>query len=131
MSDPVLRLGLDLAEVPRIAAALDRWGERFLSRIFVDGELSTRRAHPDAFAQHVAGRFAAKEAAMKALGTGWRGLGFREIVVGRERSGKPTLLLTGNARARADAMKVFQAEVTITHTGQMAAAVVALLCRAK
>jgi len=131
VSDPVLRLGLDLAEVPRIAAALDRWGERFVSRIFVDGELSTRRVHREAFAQHVAGRFAAKEAAMKALGTGWRGLGFREIVVGRERSGKPTLLFTGSAKARADAMKVFQAEVTITHTGSMAAAVVALLCRAK
>ncbi len=86
MSDPLLFLGLDLAEVPRISAALDRWGERFLSRIFVEGELSTRRVHREAFAQHVAGRFAAKEAAMKALGTGWRGLGFREIVVGRERS---------------------------------------------
>ena len=65
---------------------------------------------------------------MKALGTGWRGLGFREIVVGRERSGKPTLVFTGSAKARAESMGVFQAEVTITHTGQMAAAVVALLC---
>lgn len=129
MSDPVLFLGLDLAEVPRISAAIGRWGDRFLSRIFVDGELSTRRVHPEAFAQHVAGRFAAKEAGMKALGTGWRGLGFREIVVGRERSGKPTLVFTGKAKARAESMGVFQAEVTITHTGQMAAAVVALLCR--
>ena len=129
MSDPVLHLGLDLAEVPRIAAAVDRWGDRFLSRIFVEGELSKRRAHPDAFAQHVAGRFAAKEAAMKALGTGWRGLGFRDIVVGRERSGKPTLLFAGQAKARAEKMGVFQAEVTITHTSRTAAAVVALLCR--
>ncbi len=129
MSDPVLRLGLDLAEVPRISAAIQRWGERFLSRIFVDGELSKRRVHPAAFAQHVAGRFAAKEAAMKALGTGWRGLRFRDIVVGREASGKPVLSFTGRARSRAEAMRVFQAEVTITHTGKMAAAVVALLCR--
>jgi len=130
VSDSILHLGLDLAEVPRVSAALDRWGDRFLSRIFVDGELLFR-THPAAFAQHVAGRFAAKEAAMKALGTGWRGLRFREIVVGRERSGKPTLLFTGQAKARADAMRVFQAEVTITHTAQMAAAVVALLCRAE
>jgi len=57
------------------------------------------------------------------------GLRFRDIVVGRERSGKPTLHFTGKAKARAEAMRVFQAEVTITHTDQMAAAVVALLCR--
>jgi len=130
MSDPTLHLGLDLAEVPRISAAIARWGERFLGRIFVAGELSVRRAHPAAFAQHVAGRFAAKEAAMKALGTGWRGLRFRDIVVGREPSGKPTLRFEGKAKARSEAMGVFQAEVTITHTAHTAAAVVALLCRA-
>jgi holo-[acyl-carrier protein] synthase len=129
--DPVLFLGLDLAEVDRIAQAVDRWGNHFLGRIFSEGELSTRRSHPAAFAQHVAGRFAAKEAAMKALGTGWRGLGFREIVVGREVSGKPTLRFTGRAQARAEGMRVFQAEVTITHTPKTAAAVVALLCRPK
>ena len=120
---------MDLAEVPRIAAALERWGERFLSRVFTEGEISRRRKHPSAFAQHIAGRFAAKEAAMKALGTGWRGLRFRDIVVGREPSGKPVLRFEGRAKSRAESMGVFQAEVTITHTGTMAAAVVALLCR--
>ena len=70
---PVL-LGLDLTPVPRVAAVLDRFGERFLARVFVEGEIHRGRRHPRAFAEHVAGRFAAKEASMKALGTGRRGV---------------------------------------------------------
>ncbi len=82
-------IGIDLAEVARVAGVLERHGDRFLSRVFHPGEINRRRRHPRAFAEHVAGRFAAKEAAMKALGTGWRGLSFKEIVIGREPGGKP------------------------------------------
>lgn len=120
-------LGLDLTEVPRIARVLDRFGERFLTRVFNPGEMSRRRVHRAAFAQHVAGRFAAKEAAMKALGLGWRGLAFREIVIGRDPRGKPTLRFEGRARARAEELVVTSAEVTITHTRDLAAAAVALV----
>jgi holo-[acyl-carrier protein] synthase len=121
-----LLLGIDLTEVGRVADLLDRWGERFLERVFVPGEILRGRRHPRAFAEHVAGRFAAKEAAMKALGTGWRGVAFKEIVVGRESSGKPRLEFRGRALARARALRVLAAEVSITHTKTMAAAVVAL-----
>jgi holo-[acyl-carrier protein] synthase len=122
-----LLLGLDLAEVSRVAAVLDRWGERFLMRIFEPGELNRRRRHPRAFAEHVAGRFAAKEAAMKALGTGWRGVAFREITVRRDPRGKPVVQFHGRALERARRLKVVSAEVSITHTSENAAAVVALL----
>jgi holo-[acyl-carrier protein] synthase len=121
-----LLLGIDLTEVSRVADLLDRWGDRFLERVFQPGEILRRRRHPRAFAEHVAGRFAAKEAAMKALGTGWRGVAFKEIVVGREPSGKPRLEFRGRALERARALKVVRTEVSITHAKTMAAAVVGL-----
>jgi len=121
-----LLLGLDLTEVARVSELLARWGERFLQRVFLPGEVLRGRRHPRAFAEHVAGRFAAKEAAMKALGTGWRGIAFKEIFVGRELSGKPRLEFRGRALERARALGVLKAEVSITHTATMAAAVVAL-----
>lgn len=120
-------LGLDLTPVSRVAAVLDRFGERFLARVFVDGEINRGRRHSGAFAEHVAGRFAAKEAAMKALGTGWRGVAFREIAVRRDPSGKPRLEFSGRALARAKALGVVESEVSITHTADLAAAVVALV----
>jgi holo-[acyl-carrier protein] synthase len=121
-----LLLGLDLTEVSRVARILERWNERFIARVFQPGELRRTRRHPRAFAEHVAGRFAAKEAAMKALGTGWRGVAFREIVIEREASGKPRLSLRGRALDRARALGVTAAEISITHTADLAAAVVAL-----
>jgi holo-[acyl-carrier protein] synthase len=120
-------LGLDLTEVDRVAGVLERWGDRFVRRVFRPGELSRTRRHPRARAEHVAGRFAAKEAAMKALGTGWRGLAFRDVEVGRDPRGKPTLSFHGRALERSRELRVASTEVSITHTGTMAAAVVALL----
>ena len=125
---PIL-VGLDLTPVPRVAHVLERFRERFLARIFVEGEIQQRRRHPRAFAEHVAGRFAAKEAAMKALGTGWRGVAFREIAIRRSASGKPVLELTGRAAERARALGVFESEISITHTADLAAAVVVLVTR--
>ncbi len=124
-----LLLGLDLTEVDRIAGVLERHGERFLSRIFRDGEIRRARRHPRAFAEHVAGRFAAKEAAMKALGLGWRGLAFRDIEVGRDAHGKPLIAFHGRALERSRTLEVLSAEVSITHGRDIAAAVVALLTR--
>lgn len=124
-----LLLGLDLTEVDRIAGVLERHGERFLARIFREGEIRRARRHPRAFAEHVAGRFAAKEAAMKALGLGWRGLAFRDIEIGRDAHGKPLVTFHGKALARARVLEVLSAEVSITHGRDIAAAVVALLTR--
>ena len=123
---PGILLGIDLTEIDRIAGVLERHGERFLARIFLPGEIRTRR-HARSLAEHVAGRFAAKEAAMKALGLGWRGLAFRDIEVGRDERGKPLVTFHGAARRRAEALRVRSAEVTITHGREIAAAVVALL----
>ena len=120
-----LLLGLDLTEVERIAGVLERHGERFLSRIFRDGEIRRARRHPRAFAEHVAGRFAA----MKALGLGWRGLAFRDIEVTRDVHGKPLLAFHGKALERSRVLDVRSAEVSITHGRDIAAAVVALLTR--
>jgi holo-[acyl-carrier protein] synthase len=128
---PGLLLGLDLTEVGRVAAVLERHGERFLGRVFRDGEIRRARRHPRAFAEHVAGRFAAKEAAMKALGLGWRGLAFRDIEVGRDALGKPTLAFHGRALERARSLEVLSSEVSITHGRDVAAAVVALLTKAR
>ena len=128
MTDRVgLLLGLDLTEVDRVARVLSRHRERFLERVFREGEIRSQRRHPRAFAEHVAGRFAAKEAAMKALGLGWRGLAFRDIEVGRDARGKPLLSFHGKALDRARALNVRSCEVTITHGRDIAAAVVALL----
>src|SRR5215472_9145573 len=124
-----VRLGLDLTEVARISEILERWGERFLMRVFSPGELNRARRDPRAFAEHVAGRFAAKEAAMKALGLGWRGIAFRDIEVGRDGRGKPRLAFHGRALERAQALEVRLAEVSITHGRDVAAAVVALVTR--
>jgi holo-[acyl-carrier protein] synthase len=122
-----LLLGIDLTEVDRVEQVLERWGDRFVARVFRPGEISARRRHPRARAEHVAGRFAAKEAAMKALGTGWRGLAFRDIEVGRDPRGKPLLALHGRALARARELNVGSMEVSITHGKNIAVAVVALL----
>jgi holo-[acyl-carrier protein] synthase len=128
-SEVGLLLGLDLTEVDRVAGVLERHGERFLARVFRPGEIRLARRHPRAFAEHVAGRFAAKEAAMKALGLGWRGLAFRDIEIGRDERGKPLVAFHGKALARARSLEVLSAEVSITHGRDIAAAVVALLTR--
>jgi holo-[acyl-carrier protein] synthase len=119
-------VGIDLCEVPRIARALERHGARFLARLFHDGEIRRPPSSP-AHAEHVAGLFAAKEATMKALGTGVRGVAFREIAIARQPGGPPRLALHGRAAARASALGVTAAHVTITHTRELAAAVVLLL----
>ena len=122
----VLGLGVDLCEIDRIEEALARHGRRFLERVCVPGEvrrpLDSRR-----IGEHVAGLFAAKEAAMKALGTGMRGVAFREIAVARDPGGPPRLVLLGRARTHADALGIASAHVTITHGRREAVAMVLLL----
>ncbi len=122
----VVGLGIDLCEVDRIARAVERHGRRFLNRLFREGEIRRPPTSP-AFAEHVAGLFAAKEAAMKALGTGMRGVAFREISVVRRPGGPPQLALHGRAAARGELLGAAAAHVTITHTRGLAAAVVLLL----
>jgi holo-[acyl-carrier protein] synthase len=122
----VAGIGIDLCEISRIQDAIARHGERFVARLFVPGEIR-RPASSPAYAEHVAGLFAAKEAAMKALGTGLRGTAFSEIAVVRAPGGPPRLALLGRALDRARHLSVGAAHVTITHDRTTAAAVVLLL----
>ena len=122
----IIGLGLDATDIPRIAEMLERYGDRFLHRVFTDGEIAycTRRRNP---APHFAGRFAAKEAAMKALGTGHsRGVLWKDIEVVR-RGGPPQLRLHGGAARRAEAMRVPASLLTITHSDALALAQVMLI----
>ena len=122
----ILGLGFDATDIPRIGDALERYGDRFLRRIFTDGEIAycTRRRNP---VPHLAGRFAAKEAAMKALGTGHsRGVLWKDIEVFRA-YGPPQLRLHGGAAARAERMRVQSSLLTITHSEALAMAQVLLL----
>lgn len=121
----ILGLGIDLVDLARMARLLERHGEAALARICLEGEV--RIAAGAGRAAHVAGLFAAKEAAMKALGTGWaRGVGFRQIEVVRDPSGAPGLRLHGAALARADELGVRRLHLSITHDARAAAAVVVL-----
>lgn len=122
----IIGTGIDIAEVPRIAQAIERFGERFLNRIFTDGE----RRYCDSKANRVeryAGRFAAKEAAMKALGTGWsHGVRWRDCEVARKPGGRPTMLFHGKAREFASQLGVNNIALSITHTEEQAIAQVIL-----
>jgi holo-[acyl-carrier protein] synthase len=120
----VLGLGSDLIEIARIAASIDRFGERFLRRVYTPGEIAYCMRKKNA-AESFAARFAAKEAGAKALGTGIsHGIAWPEIEVRREPSGRPTLHWSGRARLRAAALGVRKSSLTLTHSREMAMAVV-------
>jgi holo-[acyl-carrier protein] synthase len=122
----IIGLGLDATEIDRVERTFRRFGDRFLNRIFTPGEIAyaTRRRNP---VPHLAGRFAAKEAAMKALGTGRsRGVLWRDIEVVRH-GGPPQLRFHGGAARRFEAMRATGSLVTITHSETLALAQVMLL----
>ena len=122
----IIAIGLDATDLPRIAEVLQRYGDRFLQRVYTDREIAycTRRRDP---VPHLAGRFAVKEAAMKALGTGHaHGVIWKDIEVIR-RGGPPQLQLHGEAARRAEVMHVRRSLVTITHSQAVAIAQVMLL----
>src|SRR5271165_140208 len=116
----IIGLGLDIAEIDRITAALTRHGAAILERLYTPTEVAYCESHKNKFERYAA-RFAAKEAAMKALGTGWtRGVRWRDIEVTNAPSGKPTLNLAGVARQFADRLGVKQISLSITHSGNLA-----------
>src|SRR3954447_371176 len=122
----IIGIGMDATEIDRIEAAVARFGDRFLHRVFTEGEIAyaTRRRNP---APHLAGRFAAKEAAMKALGTGHsQGVLWRDIEVVRV-GGPPQLQLHGGAGRRFAAIGGRSSLLTITHSDELAMAQVLIL----
>ncbi len=118
--DGRLQCGVDLVEISRIGNALGRWGERFLHRIWTEREIAACRGRH----RELAARFAAKEAASKALGTGIVGIIWREMEVLSDRRGKPLLFLHGQARARAEELGLNTWAVSLTHTRDLACALV-------
>lgn len=122
----IIGLGFDATDIPRIASIIERYGQRFIQRLFTEGEIGycMRRRHP---AIHFAGRFASKEAAMKALGTGHtQGVLWRDVEVVR-RGGPPQLRLHGGAERRFAAMGGRSSLLTITHSDALAMAQVLIL----
>jgi holo-[acyl-carrier protein] synthase len=118
----IVGMGIDIAEVPRIQAVIESQKERFLKRVYTLDEVAYCEQFKSKYERY-AGRFAVKEAAMKALGTGWsRGVRWVDLEVVRQRGGKPTLVLKGEARRIADAMGVKNIAVSITHTAGQALA---------
>jgi holo-[acyl-carrier protein] synthase len=115
----ILGIGSDLCNIERIQASLDRFGDRFVRRVFTDVERAKAESRPFTRAGTYAKRFAAKEAFSKAIGTGFkRGVFMRDIGVVNRKSGAPTLALTGGAKERLDALTPVghRAEVHLTIT---------------
>lgn len=114
-------IGIDIVEVVRVERAVARWGEAFLKRVFTEEERAHAARTPGA-AQRLAGRFAAKEAVMKALGLGWRRMGWREIEIRSDPLGKPVVVLSGQAAEAARRLGITMWAVSISHTRQLAVA---------
>ena len=122
----ILGTGVDLAEVRRIREAIERYGERFIHRIYTAGERAYVERKANKFERYV-GRFAAKEAGMKAIGTGWkRGVTWQDFEVANLPSGRPTLRLHGEAAKIAEKMGVKSISLSITHTAELGMAHVIL-----
>ena len=120
----VLGVGTDLIEIPRIRQSIDRYGERFLSRVFTPREIAYCQRKKNA-AESFAARFAAKEAGAKALGTGIsRGVGWLELEVQRDPGDRPALVLTGRALERSRWLGVSTISLSLSHSREVALAVV-------
>jgi holo-[acyl-carrier protein] synthase len=122
----IVGTGIDIAEVPRIAESINRFGERFIRRVFTEGEIRYCDTKANRFERYAA-RFAAKEAAMKALGTGWNnGVRWRDVEVVREAGGRPTIKFHGTAIEVATRLNAKNISLSITHTAEQAMASVIL-----
>ncbi len=111
-------VGVDITEIPRIRAALERWGEKFLARVYTPKEIERYRNR----VPELAARFAGKEAVMKVLGTGNRGVAWREIEILPLPSGKPTVKLYRRAEARARKLGLGEVAISLSHSDEFAVA---------
>ena len=122
----IVGTGVDLAEVPRIRASIERFGARFIERIYTPAEIAYVERKANRWERYAA-RFAAKEAGMKAIGTGWkRGVRWQDFEAANLPSGKPTLRLHGVAADVADKLGVRNVSLSLTHTAELGMAHVIL-----
>ena len=112
------RVGVDIIEIERIQRIVDRWGQRFLRRIYTEAELDLCRNR----VPELAARFAGKEAVMKALGTGRRGLSWRDIEILPNRRRAPLVFLHGRARRRARKLGIGELAISLSHSRDYAVA---------
>jgi len=118
----IIAHGIDLVDRPRIAQMVQRHGERFLKRVFTSGERNYAEKNKDAI-EKLAGRFAAKEAILKLMGTGWRGkIAWTDIEVLNNAAGQPEVTLRGEVKTLADKFGIEHISVSITHTANFAIA---------
>jgi holo-[acyl-carrier protein] synthase len=121
MSASIIGVGIDLVQISRMRRAITRWADRFLERILSSNERAYCQARRDA-APHIAARFAAKEAGLKALGLGWRGVRWTDLEVVNAPSGQPSLRLFGRPAQRMAELGGQALLVSLTHDGDYAAA---------
>lgn len=122
----IVGTGIDIAEVDRIGQSIERFGARFLQRVFTEGEIRYCDSKANRFERYAA-RFAAKEAAMKALGTGWNhGVRWRDCEVTRMPGGRPTMSFHGKAAEFAAKLGVKSIALSLSHTQEQAIAHVIL-----
>ena len=122
----VLGIGVDLVECARVQHSLDRFGDRFLHRVFTEGEIAYSQSMKFP-ARHLAARFAAKEAISKAFGTGiGKAMGWKDIDVHKKPSGEPFIVLEGGAKQLAAARGVAKVSITLSHTDNHAMAMIVL-----
>ena len=129
----MMRLGTDIVYIPRIQAALERFGDRFLQRVYTSAEqrdcgCQGAMGTPLGSIKQLAGRWAAKEAVAKALGTGWRGVGYTDIEIRRELSGAPSVHLHGRARAVVAVLGGGELQLSLSHDQDYAIATALLIC---
>jgi len=123
----IVGTGIDITEVERIAASIQRFGQRFLNRVYTPKEIAYCNSKSRGSTQSFAARFAAKEAAMKAIGTGLRrGVTWHDVEVGREPGGRPTIIFTGKAAEFAAKLGTRRVALSLTHTDHTAMAQVIL-----
>ncbi len=114
----MLTTGVDIVEIPRVESVVKRWGEQFLKRVYTDAEIALYHDR----VPELAVRFAGKEATMKALGTGTRGIGWKEIEILPNRLGKPLVMLHGRAKERARRLGIDELAISLSHSKKYAVA---------
>lgn len=122
MASNIVGIGTDIVEVVRIGQMIEKHGELFINRVYTDQEIAYCQRRKE-YLQHYAGRWAAKEAVMKTLGTGWsRGVGWKDIEVTTELSGAPTIKIHGAARDIMEQLEITRILISISHCRSYATA---------
>ena len=125
----MFRLGTDIVYIPRIEATIERFGDRFIQRVYTSGEqLDCGWGNLPNRIHKLAGRWAAKEAVVKALGTGWRGVGYTDVEIRRSETGAPVVYLHKRAMVLMSAYAEVQWQLSLSHDGDYAIATAILIC---